>query len=127
MLKNIFVPAAALATILLLMTAIMHFTKLQASPALPVSTQSFSPARYAIAAADINVANLQSPGLAKSRKIIVRLDSVTGKLHILQLTIRGDNDPTVLSAVWAPVTEAGTFSPFGASQAPDIMPNQLSE
>ena len=123
--RSVFVSAAALAALMLLFAGAAGFCKLQASPPMPVSTQSFSPSRYAVAAAEINVANLQSPGTACLRKVLVRLDSVSGKVQILQLSVRGDNDPTVLSAVWAPASESGQFQPFGAPQQDGAMPNQM--
>ena len=123
--KSVFVPAAALAAVMLLLAGIACVNKLQASPAMPVSTQSFSPSRYALAAAEINVANLQSPGIACTRKVLVRLDSVSGKVQILQLSVRGDNDPTVLSAVWASASDNGTFQPFGTPQQGGVTPNQM--
>lgn len=123
--KKVFVSAAALAAVMLLLAGAAGFFKLQASPAMPVSTQSFSPARYALAAAEINVANLQSPGIACTRKVLVRLDSVSGKVQILQLSVRGDNDPTVLSAVWAAAAESGGFQPFGQPQQGGALPNQM--
>ena len=111
--KNIFLPAAVIAAAMLTLTAVMHVTKLNASPTLPVNTQNYTPSRYAIAAAEINVAVLQSSGSSNVRKVLVRLDSVTGKLHILQMSVRGDNNPQVLSAVWTSASESGSFQPFG--------------
>jgi hypothetical protein len=119
--------AICLAAVLLLLAAFSSISKLQASPVMPVSTQNFSPSRYAVAAAEINVANLQSPGIACTRKVLVRLDSVTGNTQILQLSIRGDNDPTVLSAVWAQASESGQFQPYGGPQQNTSLPNQIMQ
>ena len=128
--RKLFLPAAAVAFVMLIMAAVMNVTKLAASdssPTFPVSTQNFSPARYAVAAAEINVAVLQSSGLPCVRKVLVRLDSVTGKLHVLQMSIRGDNDPTVMSAVWTPASETGYFQPYGAPTQQNVLPNQLND
>ena len=110
---------------LMVLAGIAGISKLQASTAMPLTTQNFSPSRYALAAAEINVANLQSPGIACTRKVLVRLDSVTGSTQILQLSIRGDNDPTVLSAVWAPASDSGEFQPYGGPQQGTALPNQM--
>ena len=79
-----------------------------------VTTQNYTPARFAIAAAEIHVAMLQGGGQERLRKILFKLDSVTGEVSILQMSIRGINDPTVLSAVWQPSANSGQFYLFGA-------------
>ena len=119
--KNILLTAAVIAAILITLNLAANFTKLNASPTFPASTQKFSPSRYAIAAAEINVAVLQGSGTSNTRKVLVRLDSVTGKLHILQMSVSGDNNPAVLSAVWTAAAENGTFSPFGPPQQVNIV------
>lgn len=113
--KRILIAAVSIAIVLVLL-GITGITKLQASQTMPVTTQGFTPARYALAAAEINVANLQGGGRACTRKVLIRMDSVTGKAQILQMSVRGDGDPTVLSAVWAPTEDSGPFQLFGAQQ-----------
>ena len=113
--KRILITAISI-TIVMVLLGIAGITKLQASQTMPVTTQEFSPSRYALAAAEINVANLQGGGKACTRKVLVRMDSVTGKAQILQMSVRGDGDPTVLSAVWASTSDSGPFQLFGGQQ-----------
>ena len=66
------------------------------------STQNFSPSRYALMSAEINVAS-QQPGLSYTRKVIMRTDTATGQCWILELTVPGANDFKVVQANWKPV------------------------
>ena len=111
--KTIFFRGAVIAILLLLLNAVIALYPADADNTMPVTTQSFSPARFALAAAEINVANPQSPGIQVTQKTLFRIDSVTGEVSILQMSVRGNNDPTVQSAVWARVSSSGTFFPYG--------------
>ena len=71
-------------------------------------TQNFIPARYALVAAEIDAASLQ-PGTGGStgkRRVLVKLDTATGRCWVLQLQVAGAQNPQVLAANWAAVAEA---------------------
>ena len=76
-----------------------------AMPASAADTQGFTPARYVIVAAEVNVALIQNDvnGGAGTRKVLLRMDTQTGEVWILQLGIFGGNDPRVTAASWCPV------------------------
>ena len=71
-------------------------------------TQLYTPARYALIAAEVDAASLQagSGGELGRRQVLVRLDTVTGRCWVLQLKVAGAQDPQVLAANWAAVNEA---------------------
>ena len=71
-------------------------------------TQTFTPARYALVAAEIDAATLQpgAGGPTGRRRVLVKLDTATGRCWVLQLQIAGADDPQVLAANWAAVAEA---------------------
>ena len=72
------------------------------------NSQLYPNGRYALVEGEIDVAQLQQGG----RKI----DTTTGQVWVLQLSVNGPNDPTVRSAVWAPVANDGSFNPAGQIQ-----------
>ncbi len=74
-------------------------------PARAADTQGFTPARYVIVAAEIDVALIQNDanGGAGTRKVLLKMDTQTGEVWILQLGIFGGNDPSVTAASWCPV------------------------
>ena len=76
-----------------------------AVPARAADTQTFTPARYVIVAAEVDVALIQNDANVPGgpRKILLRMDTVTGEVWILQLGIFGGNDPRVTAASWCPV------------------------
>ena len=76
-----------------------------AIPARAADTQGFTPARYVIVAAEVNVALIQNDanGGAGTRKVLLKMDTQTGEVWILQLGIFGGNDPRVTAASWCPV------------------------
>ena len=86
----------------LIAAAILWATETNAAEA---DTQQFTPARYVIVAAEVNVALIQNDadGGAGTRKVLLKMDTVTGEVWILQLGIFGGNDPRVTSASWCPV------------------------
>ena len=115
MLKKLtIIPIAIAGTLLLCAIPQMILTAKADEPAQSVNTQTYTPARFAVAAAEIHVANLQNSELACQRKILFKLDSATGEVSILQMSVRGNNDPTVLSAVWCSTLPGGQFQLFGA-------------
>jgi hypothetical protein len=70
------------------------------------NSQLFTPARYALVAAEVDVALLQGAGSAgkgHSRQAVFKLDSLTGEVWVLQMEIMGGNDPKVTNANWHPV------------------------
>lgn len=91
-------------------------------------SQNFAPSRYALVTGTIEVAMLQ-PGanVGKSintRDVILKIDTVTGDTWVLQLGINGVTDPTVRSAVWAPVETGIAFTPFDPAPQPVADPDE---
>lgn len=76
-------------------------------------TQSFEPARYALMAAEMNVADVVNSDGSNMQKCVLKLDTRTGEVWLLQAAVNGPQDPTVRSAVWAKVANSGTFYPTG--------------
>ena len=80
-------------------------------------SQIFTPARYALLTGTVDVSLLQpGPGDGSdgcSRDVVLKIDTATGDVWVLQLGVNGVTDPTVRSAAWAHVANGGTFSPFG--------------
>ena len=76
-----------------------------------VTTQEFIPARYALLEASVNVSSvLNSGGFDRGvQKTVLKIDTRTGQVWVLQLAVNGVGDPTVCSAVWAKVQDQGTF------------------
>ena len=76
-------------------------------------TQLFTPARYALVAAKVDTASLQpgTGGPTGRRQVLVKLDTVSGRCWVLQLAVAGANNPTVIGASWAAVTEAVNHPP----------------
>ena len=77
------------------------------------SSQSFEPSRYALLAAEMNIANVMNSDGGNAQKCVLKLDTRTGEVWMLQAAVNGPYDPTVRSAVWAKVANTGTFSPNG--------------
>ena len=79
------------------------------------TTQTYSASRYALLEADVNIANvMNSGGLSNNvQKTVLKLDTLTGNVWVLQLAVNGTGDPTVRSAVWTQVQNSGTFYPNG--------------
>ena len=76
-----------------------------AAPARAADTQGFTPARYVIVAAEVDVALIQNDanGGGGTRKVLLKMDTLTGEVWILQLGIFGGNDPRVTAASWCPI------------------------
>ena len=72
--------------------------------------------RYALVEGEIDVAQLQQGGRNSEQKVMLKIDTTTGQVWVLQLSVNGPNDPTVRSAVWAPVANDGSFNPAGQIQ-----------
>ncbi len=74
------------------------------------NSQGFTPSRYAVVAAEIDVSMPQTAGInGNPRKVLVRLDTHSGAVSILQLSVAGINNPAVRSASWAKVHEHNTL------------------
>lgn len=82
------------------------------------TTENYASARYALIEAEINISNvMNSGGLSNNvQKSLFKLDTVTGRVWVLQLALNGTGDPTVRSAVWAQVQDSGIFFPNGNPQ-----------
>ena len=76
------------------------------------STQTFTPARYALTDAEIDVSIAVPHGPVKEQKVMFKLDSVTGDVWVLQLTVTGQNDPSFAAANWVKV-QHGAVPPQG--------------
>lgn len=77
------------------------------SPAGPGPTTMRIPSSIRTAAmrwceGEIDVAQLQQGGRNSEQKVMLKIDTTTGQVWVLQLSVNGPNDPTVRSAVWAP-------------------------
>ena len=73
-------------------------------------SQLFAPARYALLAAPVDVALIQGSGSAGRghlRQAVFRIDTATGEVWVLQMTVMGGNDPTVRGADWHRVRQPG--------------------
>ena len=74
------------------------------------NSQLFTPARYALLAAPVDVALIQgagSAGTGHTRQAVFKMDTVTGDVWVLQMTVMGGNDPKVNSANWHHVRQSG--------------------
>ena len=78
-------------------------------------TQVFVPARYALVQGEVNVSTLQQDINAEggfTQKAIFRLDTTTGEVWVLQLSIVGANQPQVTSGSWMKVTDMQQLQQF---------------
>ena len=64
------------------------------------NSQSFTPSRYVVMAADIDVDSLQVGAAPASRRFVVKMDTVTGRTWLLQVGMTGGNDPRIRSTSW---------------------------
>ena len=63
------------------------------------STQNYTPARFALLAAELNVSSM-SIGPNNTRQVIVRADTATGQCWVLELTVPGEGSFQVIRADW---------------------------
>jgi len=80
------------------------------------NSQLYPSGRYALVEGQINVSNVQQGGQANIQRVMLKVDTSTGQVWALQLCVNSSDDPTVRSAVWAPVLNQGTFSANGQGQ-----------
>lgn len=79
-------------------------------------SQGYIPARFALIQGSLSVSNIVNSGGTSHnvQQCILKLDTRTGDVWVLQLAVNGSGDPTVRSAVWAKVNDSGAFYPNGA-------------
>ncbi|MBS1369503.1 MAG: hypothetical protein HPZ91_06040 [Lentisphaeria bacterium] len=68
------------------------------------NSQLFNPGRYALVAAEVNVNSLQQ-GVSNEQQVVLKIDTVTGKVWVLQLRSAGVNDARIDNATWKQVDE----------------------
>ena len=85
------------------------------------TTQEVVPARYALLEASVNVSSVLNSGNFDQgiQKTVLKIDTRTGQVWVLQLAVNGVGDPTVCSAVWAKVQDRGTFYRNGPPSSGD--------
>lgn len=79
-------------------------TSLPAQADSSSDSQLFNAGRYALVAAEVDTLTLQQ-GVNNEQQVILKIDTVTGKVWVLQITTGGPNNAQVNSAVWQPVTD----------------------
>ena len=77
------------------------------------NSQLYPAGRYALVEGQINIATVQQSGQNNTQKVMLKIDTATGQIWVLQLCVSSSNDPTVRSAVWAPVLNQGGFNVNG--------------
>ena len=95
--KNLFFPAASL---FLLLLCWYLASKLTAADG--ISTQLYSPSRYVLMAAEINVSSIQQ-AMPNTRKVLLQADTATGRCWVLELTVPGAGNFNVSDAKWKAV------------------------
>lgn len=96
----------------LLLAGVIAVSVFPASTAAESGTQVFTPARYALTDAEIDVSVSVPNGPVQEQKVMFKLDTVTGDVWVLQLTVNGQNDPTFAAANWVKV-QHGSINPPG--------------
>ena len=86
---------AAVTAIFLLMLALIPSLTAQNA-----NSQDFTPSRYVVIAADVNVLSPQMGNSGKIQSVMLKLDTITGKAWILQVHVMGGNDPKVRYSSW---------------------------
>jgi len=64
------------------------------------NSQEYSPSRYVIVAAQVNVISPGINGSHDTQYVLVKLDTLTGKSWILQLDVAGGDAPRVRQSAW---------------------------
>ena len=64
------------------------------------NSQDFTPSRYVVVAADVNVLSPQMGSSGKLQSVMLKLDTVTGRAWILQIHVMGGNEPKVRQSSW---------------------------
>lgn len=89
-----------IATVVIIAALILTAMLIPETGAQTDNSQAFTPSRYVIMAADINVDSLQLGAAHASRRFIVKMDTVTGRTWLLQVGMTGGNDPRIRSTSW---------------------------
>jgi len=63
------------------------------------TTQSFTPRRFALEAAEVTVKQFRPDG-GNTQKMLFRIDTLTGQVWVLQVSAMGQVDPSVTDARW---------------------------
>lgn len=82
-------------------------------------TETYVPSRFALMQGSLSISNITGSGGTSNniQQCILKLDTRTGEVWVLQLAVNGSGDPTVRSAVWAKVSNSGVFYPNGPPMA----------
>lgn len=64
------------------------------------NSQDFSPSRYVVVAADVNVLSPQMGSSGKLQSVMLKLDTITGRAWILQIHVIGGNEPKIRQSSW---------------------------
>ena len=81
--------------------AAIHFG-ITSAGAADNSTQNYSPSRFALLSAQINVSSDEG-GISNTRQVMVRADTLTGQCWILELKVYGYQNFRVANANWKPI------------------------
>ena len=95
--KNLFFPTASFILLLLCWHLASKLTAADGN-----STQLYSPSRYVLMAAEINVSSLQET-MPNTRKVLLQADTATGRCWVLELTVPGAGNFNVSNAKWKAV------------------------
>lgn len=71
--------------------------------------QTYSPNRFVLLSAELNVSSLQTM-LPNTRKVVIQADSLTGQCWVLELTVPGQGNFQVTSARWRPVMPVQSYT-----------------
>ncbi len=93
--KHFLIIAAGIIATIALLTLLIPSGKAQSS-----NSQNYTPSRYVIVAAQINVLSPRMGADHDTQYVMVKMDTVTGKTWILQMDVAGGNNPKVRSSSW---------------------------
>ena len=79
-------------------------TSLPAQADSSSDSQLFNAGRYALVAAEVDTLTLQQ-GVGNEQQVVLKIDTVTGQVWVLQITSGGPNNAQVTNATWQPVTD----------------------
>ena len=89
------------------------------------SSQTFGASRYALLNGEVMVSAMNTVGPIK-QDAVFRIDTVTGQVWVLQMTVQSNNQPQVVSAKFVPTTIlTGTDSNTPANPA-GVSPLQMT-
>lgn len=90
---------AAIFTVILI-AVLLSALLLPEAVAQNANSQDFSPSRYVVVAADVNVLSPQMGSSGKLQSVMLKLDTITGRAWILQIHVMGGNEPKVRNSSW---------------------------